>query len=253
MDLGLKGKIALVMGSSMGLGKAVAMELAGEGANLVICGRNETALEATKSEIELMGAGKVIAVVCDFKRHEQRKMLFDKAIEVFGQIDILVTNTGGPASGSFEEFDLEDWRDIYELLFIPVVDMIGHALPGMKERGFGRILSISSVAVKQPFDGLISSNAVRTSILGLIKSLSNEVAPYQVTVNNLMPGYTKTKRIKDLIDNAPASAQLFDLIPMGRYGEVREFAAAAAFLVSERASYITGQSLAVDGGYMKSS
>lgn len=251
MDLGLENKAALVLASSKGLGKAVAIELAKEGARVIICGTDAEALAATEAEIKTFARGKVASVVCDITDEGQRKNLVAQSVQAFGNIDILVTNTGGPAAGPFEQFDLADWQHLYNLLFLSAVDIIKQVLPGMKENGFGRILTITSVAVKQPAENLISSNAVRTSLLGLVKSLSNEVAIYGITVNNLMPGYTGTNRLEQLIEKNPKVNEVKDAIPMKRFGTPGEFAAAAAFLVSERASYITGQSLAVDGGWIK--
>ena len=251
MDLGIKDKVALVLASSKGLGKAVAVELAKEGAKVIICGTDATALSSTEKEINSIAPNNVASFVCDITDESQRKNLVQQSVTVFGSIDILVTNTGGPAAGAFEEFNLEDWKNIYNLLFLSAVDIIQQVLPGMKKKGFGRILTITSVAVKQPADNLISSNAVRTSLLGLVKSLSNEVAIHGITVNNLMPGYTKTNRLENLIEKNPEVNKVKDSIPMKRFGEPEEFAAVAAFLVSARASYITGQSLAVDGGWIK--
>ncbi|GAA4323093.1 SDR family oxidoreductase [Flaviaesturariibacter amylovorans] len=251
MDLGLNDKVALVLASSKGLGKAVALELAREGARVIICGTDAGALKATEAAIGALAPGNVFSVVCDLTDEEQRKRLIDQSVAAFGPIDILVTNTGGPPAGAFEAFSLDDWKHLYNLLFLSAVDVIRLVLPGMKERGFGRILTITSVAVKQPADNLISSNAVRTSLLGLVKSLSNEVAPYGVTVNNLLPGYTSTNRLEDLIAKNPKVNEVKETIPMKRFGTPEEFASAAAFLVSARASYITGQSLAVDGGWIK--
>lgn len=251
MDLGLKGKNALILASSKGLGKGVALELAQEGANVAICGRDKGALETTKSELEKSGAGMVIAETCNILDWDDRKQFFEKVKSSFGSIDILVTNTGGPDAGSFGDFGLEEWRRFYESMFLSAVDFIQMVLPGMKEKGFGRILTITSVSVKQPVDNLISSNAVRTALLGLVKSLSNELAPLGITVNNLMPGYTKTDRLNQLLEGNPNVDKLKDSVPMKRFGKVDEFSAAAAFLLSERASYITGQSLAVDGGLVK--
>lgn len=251
MDLGIKDRVALILASSKGLGKAVAIELAKEGARVIICGTDEAALAATKAEIEFIASGNVASFVCDLTDEAQRKNLVEQSVKAFGAIEILVTNTGGPAAGAFEQFHLEGWKNIYNLLFLSAVDIIGQVLPSMKKKCFGRILTITSVAVKQPADNLISSNAVRTSLLGLVKSLSNEVATHGITVNNLMPGYTKTNRLQHLIEKNPEVNKVADSIPMKRFGEPEEFAAAAAFLVSERASYITGQSLAVDGGWIK--
>ena len=243
--------MALVLASSKGLGKAVAAELAKEGARVIVCGTDEAALASTKAEVEAIAPGKVASFYCDITDEEQRKKLVEQSVNVFGSIDILVTNTGGPAAGPFEQFGLDEWKHLYNLLFLSAVDIIQQVLPGMKEKGFGRILTITSVAVKQPADNLISSNAVRTSLVGLVKSLSNEVAPFGITVNNILPGYTSTNRLETLIQKNPAVAAVKETIPMKRFGTTEEFAAAAAFLVSARASYITGQSLAVDGGWIK--
>ena len=251
MDLGLNNKVALILASSKGLGKAVATELAREGAKVIICGTDAAALAATEAEIHTIAPGNVTAVVCDLTDAAQRKNLVAQSLKAFGTIDILVTNTGGPAAGPFEQFGLADWQHLYNLLFLSAVDIIQQVLPGMKAKGFGRILTITSVAVKQPADNLISSNAVRTGLLGLVKSLSTEVALHGITVNNIMPGYTSTNRLEELIQKNPKVAEVKEAIPMKRFGTPEEFAAAAAFLVSERASYITGQSLAVDGGWIK--
>jgi len=251
MDLGIKKKVALVLASSKGLGKAVALELAIEGAKVIICGTDADALAATEQEINAVAQNKVLAVVCDITDEGQRKNLVDESVKAFGAIEILVTNTGGPAAGPFEQFKLDDWKNIYNLLFLSAVDIIQQVLPGMKKKGWGRILTITSVAVKQPADNLISSNAVRTSLLGLVKSLSNEVAIHGITVNNILPGYTSTNRLQGLIEKNPKVNEVKETIPMKRFGTTSEFAAAAAFLVSERAGYITGQSLAVDGGWIK--
>ena len=251
MDLGIQNKVALVLASSKGLGKAVAVELAKEGAKVILCGTDSKALAASEAEIQSISQGNVAAFECDITDEIQRKRLIEQSVNTFGNIEILVTNTGGPAAGPFDQFNLDDWRNIYNLLFLSAVDIIKQVLPGMKKNGFGRILTITSVAVKQPADNLISSNAVRTSMLGLVKSLSNEVAVYGITVNNLMPGYTYTKRLEYLIEQDPKVNQIKETIPMRRFGTTNEFAAAAAFMVSERASYITGQSLAVDGGWIQ--
>jgi 3-oxoacyl-[acyl-carrier protein] reductase len=251
MDLGIQNKVALVLASSKGLGKAVAIELAKEGARVIICGTDVQALAATEAEINAIAPAKVKSFVCDITDEKQRKELVTQSVNAFGTIDILVTNTGGPAAGPFEQFQLEDWKQLYNLLFLSAVDIIQQVLPGMKEKGFGRILTVTSVAVKQPADNLISSNAVRSGLVGLVKSLSNEVAAYGITVNNLLPGYTQTNRLNHLIEKKPETANVKDTIPMKRFGTPEEFAAAAVFLVSARASYITGQSLAVDGGWIK--
>jgi 3-oxoacyl-[acyl-carrier protein] reductase len=251
MDLGLKDKVALVLASSKGLGKAVAIELAKEGAKVIICGTDSEALAKTEIEINSIAPTKVASFVCDLTSEEQRKQLVHESLKAFGRIDILVTNTGGPAAGGIDQFNLDDWKHLYNLLFLSAVDIIQQVLPSMKENGWGRILTITSITVKQPVDNLMSSNSVRTSLVGLVKSLSNEVATQGITVNSIMPGYTETNRLKHLMEVNPNLSKVRDTIPMKRFGSVEEFAAAAAFLVSERASYITGQSLAVDGGWIK--
>lgn len=251
MDLGLHDKVALVVASSKGLGKAVAIELAKEGAKVIICGTDVKALAATEAEITTIAPGRVTSFVCDITDEQQRKSLVAHCANTFGDVDILVTNTGGPPAGSFEQFNLDDWKHFYNLLFLSAVDIIQQVLPGMKKKGWGRILTITSITLKQPASNLVSSNAVRTSLLGLVKSLSNETAMYGITVNNLMPGYTNTNRLEHLVARDPKVNDIKETIPMKRFGEPSEFAAAAAFLVSERAGYITGQSLAVDGGWIK--
>ncbi len=251
MDLGIQNKVALILASSKGLGKAVAIELAKEGARVIICGTDSIALAATEAEIQSISPNNVVSFVCDLTDESQRKNLVEQSVKAFGNIEILVTNSGGPAAGPFEQFNMDDWKHIYNLLFLSAVDIIQQVLPAMKEKRFGRILTITSITVKQPADNLISSNAVRTSLLGLVKSLSNEVALYGITVNNLMPGYTNTNRLQQLVEKNPKVNEVKETIPMKRFGTPAEFAAAAAFLVSERASYITGQSLAVDGGWIK--
>lgn len=251
MDLGLQNKVALVLASSKGLGKAVAIELAKEGAKVIICGTDVLALAHTEDEIKMFAPSNVASIVCDITDEHQRKRLVEQSVTTFGSIDILVTNTGGPAAGGFDQFNLDDWKHFYNLMFLSAVDIIKQVLPGMKAKQFGRILTITSITVKQPVDNLISSNAVRISLAGLVKSLSNEVAADGITVNNLLPGYTETNRLQELMEKTPNAAKVKESIPMKRFGTPEEFAAAAAFLVSERASYITGQSLAVDGGWIK--
>lgn len=250
MDLGLHNKVALVLASSKGLGKAVAIALAREGAKVVICGTDAVALASTKNEISTITQN-VKAIVCDLTVADQRKTLIEESVKAFGTIDILVTNTGGPPGGNFEQFNLDDWKRFYELMFLSAVDCIHQVLPAMKKKRFGRILAITSVTLKQPVDNLIASNAVRTSLLGLVKSLSNEVGEYGITVNNLLPGFTRTERLEKLVEKNPKMLETKDAIPLKRFGTPEEFAAVAAFLVSECASYITGQSLAVDGGWIK--
>jgi len=252
MDLGLRNKIAFVAASSQGLGKAVAIELAKEGSNLVICGRNQKQLDKTKTEIEKVSQVNVLAIAGDLSIEKDRTNLLKSALKHYGKIDILVTNTGGPPSGKFEDVSQDDWNKTYELLLGSAVSLIRGVLPEMKKQGWGRIIAITSQAVKQPVENLILSNSVRVSVVGLTKTLANELGKYNITVNNIMPGYTKTNRLLSLIKNNPSIESATNDIPLKRFGTPEEFAAAAAFLASERASYITGVSLAVDGGWIKS-
>ena len=252
MELGLKNKVAFVAASSEGLGKAVAIELAKEGASLIICGRNQDTLELAKKEIQSAGNGKVISITGDLSIAEDRAYIISSALKEFNSIDILVTNTGGPPTGKFEELTQEQWDKAYQQLLASTTELVRGFLPGMKKKNWGRIISITSQAVKQPVDNLILSNSIRVSVVGLMKTLANELGEYNITVNNVMPGYTQTSRLKKLIESNPSIANVTKEIPLGRFGKPEEFAAAVTFLASERASYITGVSLAVDGGWIKS-
>ena len=251
MDLGLKNKIAFVAASSQGLGKAVASELAKEGAKLIINGRNKETLETTKKEIEKINGAEVLALAGDLSIVEEREQIIRSTLAVYDHIDILITNTGGPPSGKFEDFKLEDWDNTYKSLLASVVGLINGFLPGMKQQRWGRILAITSQAVKQPVNNLVLSNSVRASVAGLMKTLSNEFGIHNITVNNVMPGYTETDRLKKLLEKNSSFATAKNEIPLGRFGTPEEFAAAVTFLASERAGYITGVSLAVDGGWIK--
>jgi 3-oxoacyl-[acyl-carrier protein] reductase len=260
MDLGLKGKTALVAASSRGLGRAVANELAREGANLVICARTVAPLEEAGRAIHDETRVEVVAVPTDLTQPADIDRLMETAESDFGKIDILVTNTGGPPPGPFESHSAEAWSAAVEQNLNSVLNLTRAVLPGMKNAGWGRIINITSVAVKQPIDGLILSNAVRAAVTGFAKTLANEVASAGITVNNVMPGFTRTKRLDGLAENISktqgitvkeAFARWEGQSPMGRIGEPSEFAALVAFLASQRASYITGTSIPVDGGFIQ--
>ncbi len=261
MELGLKGKVALVAAASRGLGKAVAEELANEGVSLVLCAREPVTLAKTCREIRQKNDVSVLGITADLSKTEDIERLFQSAITAFGQIDILVTNVGGPPAGTFENLSRESWEMATSLLLTSVLDLTRLVLPQMKSRRWGRILNITSIAAKQPVENLILSNSLRAAVTGFAKTLADEVAPFEITVNNILPGYTRTERVVQLaqtiaqtegITAAEAQARWEAEIPMKRLGDPHEFAALAAFLVSERASYITGSSIAVDGGWIRS-
>jgi 3-oxoacyl-[acyl-carrier protein] reductase len=227
----------------------------------VICARGKEALEQTADSIRQRSAVKVVDVAADVSDPEDAARVVKVALEEFGQVDILVTNSGGPPTGRFESLTPEMWDAATRLLLKSAVELTRAVLPGMKERRWGRILNVTSIAAKQPIEGLMLSNSLRAAVIGFARTLANEVAPFGVTVNNLLPGYTRTDRVQELARAASgkAGASATDIvskwekeIPMGRLGEPREFAALAAFLASERASYITGSSIAVDGGWIRS-
>ncbi len=250
MELGLKNKVAFVAASSEGLGKGVALELAREGASIIICGRNGETLKRAEAEIKAYGT-RILSLTGDLSIARDRIRMIEATLKEFGRVDILVTNSGGPPAGKFEAFNEEDWDKAVQQLLGSAVGLIKGFLPGMKERKWGRIISITSISVKQPVNNLILSNAVRTSVVGLMKTLAAELGEYNITVNNVLPGYTQTARLTKLIEGNPSVASVTNEIPLGRFGKPEEFAAAVTFLASERASYITGVSLAVDGGWIK--
>jgi 3-oxoacyl-[acyl-carrier protein] reductase len=257
VDLGLRGKVALVAASSKGLGRAVAEELAAEGADIVMCARGKETLDRTAESIRQTSGVKVVAVAADVLKPDDAARVVKAALDQLGKVDILVTNSGGPPSGPFENLTAEMWDTATSLLLRSAVELTRAVLPGMKERRWGRILNVTSIAAKQPIEGLMLSNSLRAAVIGFARTLASEVAPFNVTVNNLLPGYTRTDRVQELARAAGGSStdvvsKWEKEIPMGRLGEPREFAALAAFLASERASYITGSSIAVDGGWIRS-
>ncbi len=261
MDLGLKGKVALVAASSQGLGYATAHELAAEGASLIICSRTQASIDRAAESIRAETGADVLAVAADVSLTSDIEHLVTSGVDRFGKIDILFTNSGGPPAGPFESTTSESWDAATKVVLNSVVDLCRLVLPGMKERRWGRILNLTSIAAKQPVDNLMLSNSLRAAVTGFARTLANEVAPYGVTVNNILPGYTLTERLDELIDflSEKEGISADDVrgrweaeIPMRRLGDPKEFAALAAFLVSERASYITGSSIAVDGGWIRS-
>jgi 3-oxoacyl-[acyl-carrier protein] reductase len=260
MDLGLKDRVAIVAGSSQGLGKAVAIGLAREGAKLALCARTEATLNATAEEIRRETGVEVLARATDVAVYDQVRQFVAAAVERFGRVDICVANAGGPPSKPFSATTLEDWERAVNLNLMSMLYFAREALPLMQKQKWGRFIAITSVAVKQPVEGLILSNSVRSAVSGLVKSLSNEYGKDNVLVNNVCPGYTLTARLDELagrlakaegVSPTAVLARWASQVPLQRLGQPEEFANLVVFLASERASYITGVSVAVDGGMVK--
>jgi 3-oxoacyl-[acyl-carrier protein] reductase len=261
MDLGIRGKAAFVAAGSKGLGRAVAEELAAEGVKVAINARGDAALNETRDAIIAAGNHDVLALTGDVSNPEDVKRMAAQTLERFGGVDILVTNAGGPPSGRFESLTAEMWTDAVDLTLMSVINLTRAFLPGMRERKWGRIINITSIAVKQPVEGLMLSNSIRSAVTGFARTLADEVAQEGITVNNILPGYTRTERVEQLaaaagrregIGAKAATEKWTGQVPMRRLGEPREFAALVAFLASDRASYITATSIPVDGGWIKS-
>ncbi len=261
MDLGLKGKVALVAAASKGLGFAIARELAMEGASVVMCARQRDTIDAAAKAIGDESKSPVLAVVADVAKAADLDRLRDEAFARFGRVDVLVTNGGGPPPGRFEALTPAHWQAAAEGTLFSAIELARRVLPGMRERRWGRVLNVTSISVKQPVENLMLSNSLRAAVTGWARTLANEVASDGVTVNCMLPGFTRTERMDELsranaakenVTPAEILARWEHEIPMRRLGEPREFAALAAFLASERASYISGQSIAVDGGWIQS-
>ena len=244
MDLGLRDRRALVLGASSGLGRAVAAALIAEGARVAICARNKAKVEAAAREL-----GARVGLSTDLTVPGAATTLVETAAQrLGGGVDILVTNTGGPPKGRFADVTAEMWQSGFQSLWLSAVDAIRAALPGMRERRWGRVLLITSTSAKEPIPGLTVSSGLRAGLLGLVKTLAPEVAEEGVTVNALLPGYTATERIAEL--GVPEET-LAEHIPARRLGRPEELGAMAAFLASEQAGYVTGQAIAVDGGFIR--
>ncbi|MCL4538348.1 MAG: SDR family oxidoreductase [Bacteroidetes bacterium] len=257
MDLGLKGKVAVVAASTKGLGKAVAASLAAEGAGVVVNGRHKQNLHDAVDEIRKKTGQTAFAVQGDITQSDDIDRLFDDVIKRFGTVHILVPNAGGPPAGGFFDFSDEQWQKAVELNLMSTVRLIRKAIPTMQKQKWGRIVNLTSLTVKQPSDNLLLSNAVRAAIIGLAKTISRDVARDNVLINNIAPYYVSTKRVDYLMEETAAKkgiskeAALQGIvkeIPMGRLGTPEEFGDFVAFLCSERNSYVTGATIQFDGG-----
>lgn len=260
MDLGIKGRVALVTAASRGLGRAIALGMAREGAMVAICARGEERLRRTAEEIAAETGARVRAYPADVSDPGEAAGLADAVASDFGTLDILVCNAGGPPSGTVADFVPGDYRKAAELNLMSTIELCYAALPHMRRRSWGRIVALASVSARQPLDGLVLSNTARAGVLGFAKSLSNHLAPHGITVNSVCPGYTRTERVEELAADferkgkGPAAdffRRVEENIPAGRLGLPEELAAAVVFLCSEPAAYITGTALQVDGGFIK--
>ena len=256
MDLGLNGKTALVTAASKGMGKACALGLAAEGARVAMCARTERDLHAAADEIRARTGAEVVAVPADVTREDQVKALVARARDAFGSVDILVANAGGPPRGYFHEVTDAQWYGAFEVSLLSVVRLIREVLPSMRQRRWGRIITIQSSSVKQPIDGLDLSNAIRPGAAGLMKTLAAELGHDNILVNTVCPGRILTDRLLGGARQAGVSPEQYVVqagvdVPLGRVGTPEEFANVVVFLASERASYVTGVALQVDGGLVR--
>jgi 3-oxoacyl-[acyl-carrier protein] reductase len=261
MYLGISNKVAVVTAASKGIGKAVAAQLASEGCKVAICARNEETLQKTAEEIKTALGKDTLAAVCDLNKPSEIKEFMNKVESKFGGVDILVNNCGGPPAGFFEDFNDGHWDDAYQQVLMSAVRFIRLVLPGMKEKKWGRIVNITSISVKQPVDNLILSTTFRTGLTGLSKTLGTLIAKNNITINNVAPGYILTDRLESLAETkaaatgATAEAVLADMaesVPANKIGKPADIAAAVTFLVSEAAGFITGNTIHVDGGLVRS-
>jgi 3-oxoacyl-[acyl-carrier protein] reductase len=260
MDLGLKGRVAIVAAASKGLGRAVAEEFAKEGCEVAICARTAADLERTAKDIEKANGRSIFWRAVDVTNAEAVRGFVEEVDKKYGRVDICVTNAGGPPSKKFLEISLEEWHVAVELTLLSNVYFAREVLPRMQRNRWGRLLTITSVSVKQPIDGLLLSNSLRAGVTGLAKTLANEFGADGITVNNVCPGFTLTDRLEELVEKRAKDAgisreqtlkNVSAQVPAGRLGQPAEFAALVAFLASERASYINGVTVTVDGGLVK--
>ena len=259
MNLNLSDKNAMVCASSQGLGKAAALELAKEGANLAICSRDQKKINKVRDEIlkQLENEVEILALKIDLGNSKEIEEFHLRATEHFDAVDILVNNNGGPPPSSFEKLTDADWEKAFNSTMMSCIRLSKLVIPKMKQKNWGRIINISSVSVKTPVTGLFLSNSLRMGVLGWAKALSDEIAPFGITVNTVCPGYTKTERVEAILDAQSKSSGLMkkdieksiaENIPMKRVGEAEDLAGLITFLASEKANYMTGLAVQVDGG-----
>ena len=259
MNLNLKNKNAIVCASSQGLGKAAALDLAEEGVNLAICSRDQDKINKVKEEIhqKINSEIKVIALKVDLDSPDEIQAFYKQVENDLGSVDILVNNNGGPPPSTFEQLSDDDWQKAFNSTMMSCLRLSKLVIPNMKKNAWGRIINISSVSVKTPVNGLFLSNSLRMGVLGWAKALSDELAPYGITVNTVCPGYTRTERVEAILETQSNSSGLkkedieksiAENIPMKRVGEAEDLAGLITFLASEKADYMTGLAIQVDGG-----
>jgi 3-oxoacyl-[acyl-carrier protein] reductase len=257
MDLGINGKIALVTAASRGLGRGCAEQLAADQCRVAICSRDGAAAQQAAEEIAALSGTEVLGFGADVSRAEDVDRLLKDVTQSLGDPQILVTNAGGPPPGTFESTALEEYEKALNLNLMSAVNLIHGVTPAMKDKGWGRIIAVTSISVKQPIANLLLSNMARAGLTGFLKTISTELAPYGITVNALLPGTHKTSRIKQLVKDTAAREKkseeevyqdMMNAIPCKAIGDPADFGAAAAFLAGTRARYITGQNLLIDGG-----
>lgn len=256
----LKGRVAIVGGSSKGLGKGCAISLAKSGVNIVLCARNQDKLEETAKEIRALGV-QVLPLCVDMSSHSDNEMIIKETLREFNRIDILVNNSGGPRAGNFKDFTEEDWGVAFQSVLMYAIRMTTLALPHMQKNKWGRIINIASLSVKEPSETLVLSNVFRAGLLGFSKSITKELIKSNITINTLCPGAFKTDRATELIKKAATDSgktpqqveeENMKKLPLGRYQTPEELGAFAAFLCSDIAGGITGTTIQVDGGISNS-